>query len=372
MKKAFLLFSGYNQRAVIAFCREATRLNVPFYIVAKSKEDSIFLSSYKEHVLAIRREKALVMEDVDHCFNQVKSMVDAHTFVILPSSEFLNRFFLQHRVYYQEQSFTIPLVEAPLYAKISDKESFGLLCKRYKLDIPKEISIDDPKAYPFVAKPKAYFSGGTLKTPSPYLIYTEDDWLDFTAAENSEDFYFQEYVTGISIYLLYYISTKGHSVFFSQENLVQQAKGKSIILAKSATVHLESIADDYANMLINEGFAGLIMIELKQQNDRFCMIEANPRLWGPSQLFVDAKAPIFEAFIQDLGFNIAIDPSKIKESVYFWHGGIAEDQRNGNALAFHNFTPEKLEAQMDTLLAKEIYLREDTQNIYYKELIELC
>jgi hypothetical protein len=38
-----------------------------------------------------------------------------------------------------------------------------------------------------------------------------------------------------------------------------------------------------------EGFYGLVMIEVKEYDNQFYMIEANPRLWGPSQLILDAK-----------------------------------------------------------------------------------
>jgi len=366
--KAFLIFSGYNQRAVIAFCREAKRLQIPFFIVAKSMDDTIFLSSYKENVLSVRQEKALLIKDVDACFLEVKTKSTYRDFVILPSSEFLNRFFLENRAYYQNQSFSIPLVEESLYSILSDKYSFGLLCQKYHLEIPPEIVVSDSVGFPFVAKPKEYFSKGSLQTPSPYLIYAESDWLEFLELENPEDFYFQKFVSGQSIYLLFFLSKQGRSVFYSQENLVQQSKGKSILLARSSTTHLETIASDYSEMLLKEGFEGLIMIELKYSNGSYCMIEANPRLWGPSQLFVDAGVPIFEEFIRHQGFILEEQCYTIKESVYFWHGGVLEEMKKGKTLAFHNYSSEMLDSQWQELLKYDIYLREDTKNIYYNEL----
>jgi hypothetical protein len=370
MNKAFLIFSGYNQRAVVAFCREATRLKVPFYIVASSPEDTILLTFYREQVLAVRKEKLLVIQDIGDCLAQVRLKTEDIEFIILPSSEFLNRFFLKNRPHFLSKGCAIPLVEESLYTRISDKYSFGELCKKYNLKIPAEFSSSETVNYPFVAKPKRYFSAEN--TPSPYLIFTEKDWMEFTAVENIDDFYLQEFVTGKSIYLLYFLSQKGRTVVYSQENLVQQAKGKSIILARSAEAHRNKIAQDYANLLLQEGFEGLIMIELKQAGDFFCMIEANPRLWGPSQLFVDAGVPIFEEFIRDQGFNIKPSASEIKESVYFWCGGIREEERQGNTLAFHDFTSEMLEQQFDELLKKEIYFRSDTEKIYHQEQNKSC
>jgi hypothetical protein len=365
MNKAFLIFSGYNQRAVIAFCRVATRWNVPFYIIASSPEDTIFLTVYSAKVQAIRHEKLLEIQDIEQCLEKVRSKAQDVDFVILPSTEFLNRFFLKHRIHFLSKGCEIPLCEESLYVRISDKYSFGELCRSNNLNVPFEFDFSDAVKPPFVAKPKSYFSSD--KTPSPYLILTEKDWSDFLETENAEDFYLQEFVAGKSIYLLYFLSLKGRTVMYSQENLVQQAKGKSIIFAKSSDVHQEPIASKYAEMLLGEGFEGLIMIELKQSGKAFYMIEANPRLWGPSQLFVDAGVPIFEEFIRSQGFNIEWHPSEIKESVYFWHGGISEDQRNGKALAFHDFTSESLAQRWGELLKNEIYNRSDTERIYYKE-----
>jgi len=373
IQKTFLIFSGYNQRAVVAFCREATRLSVPFCILAKSDEDTILKTSYKDHVYAIRSEKLLSKADLDACIVKTKATTNFTDFVILPSSEFLVRFFLDNRAYYKRQNCTIPLVSSELYAKISDKYSFGKLCEANGLLIPLEFENPESLSFPFVAKPRLYFSNGNARTLNPFLILSETDWKDFLQKEDTGAFYYQEFIDGSCFYLLCYLSMSQKDVCYSQKNLVQQAGGKSMIVAQSSDIHHLPIADKYVGMLKNEGFEGLIMIELKKKGDEFVMIEANPRLWGPSQLFVDAGVPIFEAFIQDQGFEIQTsERSEIKEVLYFWHGGIAEDRKNGKEIAFHEYTPELLDENLERLLACEVYLREDTKEIFYNESKGLC
>ncbi len=372
-QKAFLIFSGYNQRAVVAFCREATRLNVPFYIIAKSEEDTILKTSYKDLVYAIRSEKMLVKSDLDCCIENTKASTGYTDFVILPSSEFLNRFFLDNRAYYLARQCSIPLVSSELYAIISDKYSFGELCEKYGLPIPMEFNKPECLEYPFVAKPRLYFSGSKTKTLQPYLIHSKSDWQDFLQQEDQEAFYFQEFIHGGCYYLLYYLSNSHKDVFYSQKNLVQQASGKSMIVAESSDLHTKPIAAKYAHMLKKEGFEGLIMIELKKKGDEYIMIEANPRLWGPSQLFVDAGVPIFEAFIQGQGFEIQpTGLSEIKDVMYFWHGGMAEDQKLGKELAYHEYSPDHLEDNLEKLLGCEVYLREDTKELFYNESKGIC
>jgi hypothetical protein len=373
IQKSFLIFSGYNQRAVVAFCREATRLKVPFCIIAKSEEDTILKTSYKDLVYAIRSEKLLVKTDLDTCIEITKAATGFTDFVILPSSEFLNRFFLDHRIYYQDRQCSIPLVSSELYAKISDKYSFGELCEMYGLAVPKEFGNPEYLPYPFVAKPRLYFSGDNTKTLQPYLIHSESDWKEFLQNEVKEAFYYQEFIDGGCYYLLYYLSNKRADVCYSQKNLVQQAAGKSMIVAQGSDIHRLPIANQYADMLKREGFEGLIMIELKKKGDEFVMIEANPRLWGPSQLFVDAGVSIFETFMEDQGFEIQSSGlSEIKDVMYFWHGGIIEDRRYGKELAYHEFTPDLLDENLEKLLGCEVYLREDTKEIFYNESKGIC
>lgn len=373
MSESFLIFSGYNQRAVIAFCRVATACDVPFYIIAKSKDDTIFRTRYRCNVHAVRNEKPLTIEDVDRCIDETKNITGFASFVILPSSEFLNRFFLDNRFYYDKKGCTIPLVDKDLYLLVSDKLSFGRLCMKYNIAVPPEYRSFESALLPFVAKPISYFSAKSGKALAPVLIYSENDKVAFLDEMDKDDFYYQAFVDGSSYYLLYYISSDNDTVSFSQKNLVQQAEGKSMIYAIGADLHLEQLSENYIKMLKNIGFEGLIMIELRKSDDNYIMIEANPRLWGPSQLFVDACVPIFEKFMLKQGFKIKEKTGITDKDVfYFWNGGICEDLRNGKNIAFHDFSMEKFDEIKLKLLEKEIYLREDTEEIYHLEAEGLC
>ena len=70
------------------------------------------------------------------------------------------------------------------------------------------------------------------------------------------------------------------------------------------------------------------MVEIKKQINVNYMIEANPRFWGPSQLFVDARMNFFEAFLHDFGFLPENPPPfnfiNAIHKKYFWFGGIIE------------------------------------------------
>ena len=53
-------------------------------------------------------------------------------------------------------------------------------------------------------------------------------------------------------------------------------------------IHLDEISHSYGRLIKSLNFHGLIMIDLKKHNNNYFLIEANPRLWGPSQLILDS------------------------------------------------------------------------------------
>ena len=370
-KRVFIILSGFNQRAVIAFCRVASKTHIPYKIVAKSANDPILKSDYRKKVILTRGSLSLNLD----LFHSIKKKLSKNEIpVLLPSSEYMNRFYLKKRYDLESMGFHIPLVEEDIYNKISDKISFAEICKHHSLHIPVEIKDPIHSGFPLVAKPRRYFSDSGNKQLRPWIINDHSEWNRFIQSERFEDYFYQEFVKGKSLYLLYHISKFGKVVEYSQENLIQQKNGGSIILARSSRIHQEEISKSYKDMLVNEGFHGLIMIELRLRDAKYIMIEANPRLWGPSQLFVDAGIPIFEDFIVANGFEMEGQRpmSYNKEMVYYyWSGGLVEDTMSKGQIQFHEYNMEEYFHDYHKIMACEIYLREDTVNIFMDEQKQL-
>ena len=60
-----VVFSGYNQRAVVAFLRTLEKNKVEsFRIIASGDSDSILKTNYKEKVIYTRKKKKLDLEEV--------------------------------------------------------------------------------------------------------------------------------------------------------------------------------------------------------------------------------------------------------------------------------------------------------------------
>ncbi|MBB6671506.1 ATP-grasp domain-containing protein [Cohnella nanjingensis] len=360
---AFIIFSGFNQRAVIAFCRVLTTRRIPFFIVALSEQDQILQTSYKERVVAIRSKLSLHQEDLLEQVNKVREKSGVELHYILPSSEALNRHLLIHRRQFENINCLIPLVDEDLYAKISDKYSFGSICKKYGVDVPNELSINDSIHFPVIVKPREYLdSKGAAHSPQFINNFQELERF-YEEVNHRDDFYMQDFVPGDSYYLLYYISRDGNIRSFSQKNLIQQGAGKSILAAVPSNLHHSEISHRFEKLLKREGFFGLIMIEVRYFQNKYYMIEANPRLWGPSQLVVDSRAGLFEMMLLDLGFDLQLVRDEINMSArYFWLGGFM-DAIAHQSIDFYGISPEQFLFSMNEFIGNEVYLRNDTVEI---------
>ena len=216
MNQAVLVISGYNIRAVVAFCRWATAHDVKFHIIAKSKEDPIFLTDYKDRVCFTRDSPQLRHEHFHTWVDSLCRKNDYQRIILLPSTEYLNRFLLENRNSIESWDCIIPLVDERLYKNISDKYSFVKLCKAYGLDIPAEFN-HIPEHLPFVAKPRSnYTAEGNQLTP--HLIHNSQDLENFCSNYEANDYFFQQFVDGRSFYLLAYIGKNGldNNIIFSQ------------------------------------------------------------------------------------------------------------------------------------------------------------
>ena len=356
-----LIFSGYNQRAVIAFLRTLTQNEIVNYsIVARDCEDTIFNTIYKDKVFCTRQEKDIEINYLLELLNSIKKKYFCKSIFLAPTTEYLNRFFLDYRETIEKVGGIIPLTDIETYIKISDKETFQDICKNRGLDTPTKINLPIKYESPFVAKPKKYCSeSGEIY--SPILIKSETEFQRFISNYEIRDFYFQEYIYGKSYYLLYYFSKTGECYCYSQENILQQPYGKSIVAAKYSDVHMCNINQQYKKLFEELNFTGLVMVEFREKEDKKYMIEANPRFWGPSQFFVDSEYNFFEFLLRDYGFVLSQKKERndYAEVKYFWRGGIyvypdAELEEYGQFV-------------FDEYNAFDIYNREDTKVIYEQE-----
>lgn len=369
--KAVIVFSGFNQRAVIGFLRVLKSNKVSYAIIAVSDMDPIFLTGYKNRIMAVRKSIPLVLDDILECLSELMVKVKAEEYIIAPSSEALNRFLLQNQLSLERINCFIPLVNKKLYELISDKESFGMLCHKNGILTPCEFNENDSITLPIVAKPKKYFSSVTNETLSPVIIQNSLEFEVFKKKFLPDDYYYQEYVIGLSYYLLYYFHRNGKVFKFSQENYIQQPGGKSIVAAISSTFHLASESEKYEKLFRSLNYFGLVMVEVKQVGEDCYMIEANPRFWGPSQLFIDASMNFFEAFLHDFGILEApprfIEP--VKKFKYFWFGGIMESFKKKMALTYYKSDEDKLIKELPVWLQSDIYRRKDTFTIFKNEIL---
>jgi len=370
--RGFVIFGGGNHRAVVAFLREIRRLGADYYIVARTDSDPILRTAYRGNVVFTRATHALDLKSMEESIEKVRAVAGARELVVCPSSEFLNVFLLANRAFFAERGFIIPLVGKDIYELVSNKYSFTGLCKNNGFRVPDELDAAASGSFPFVARPRTNVNAEN-KSLYPYIISDEADLGAFRAQEKESDFFFQRYVPGESYYLLYYLSQRGTVFLDSQKNLLQQADGKSIVMACSADIHRSPLAGRFADMLRDTGFHGLAMVELRLHDGEFYPIELNPRLWGPSQLTVDSGSGILRAFImENLSGSLpeAPGPERLRQSRYLWLGGIAQDISGGKKSKWHVDSHGPIAVEVLRNILHDVYLKPDAWLLFARELYE--
>lgn len=192
---------------------------------------------------------------------------------------------------------------------------------------------------------------------------------DFVNSHRIEDFSYQELLPPTSsYYLLFYFGKNNGTFILSQENYAQQFGGKHIIMAETSNIHLNpNVVQPYVSMLNEIGFYGLIMIELRYHDGQYYMIEANPRLWGPSQLFCDANENLFKYMLIDYGMlqSEKETTNNNKNAMYYWSGGI--NKLGEKECVWYGNGWSIMKEKRNIIEDSDIYRREDTMDIYYTE-----
>lgn len=364
-KSVLIIFSGYNQRAIITLCRVCNKHNIPFFIVS-SNNDSIDNTIYKNNIIYRRKDNDI---NIELFINIGEKIEEYNNLILIPSSEYLNRFLLENRAALSRLRYYVPLVDKNIYENISDKYKFGVICKNYGLNTPLNLKKNEITKFPVVIKSRNYLNSKN-KIISPIIAADKVQLNNALEKYEHNDYYIQEFIDGESYYILLYFSKDNNIVAYSQQNLLQQDEGKSILMAVGAKIHNSEISKNYEKLLREMNYYGLIMIELRKKNNEYYMIEANPRLWGPSQLFVDADVPILEFFLRDLGFDINIKNNKIKSNVYYcWCGGIKEmERKKRKTVILSKKNENKLLEDHRLFFENDIYKRKDTLELYIHEL----
>ncbi len=369
--RSVLIFSGYNERGIIAFCRFCKKANIPFAVVAASSNDKILLSSYSQNVIETRFTSKLTLDAFRRYREYFAKTFSPDETIVLPSTEFLNHFLLEERNSLESMGYVIPLCSMSLYQAISDKYSFYLLCRNRGILTPQELSISHCKP-PCVVKPKTYFAQDKKTVnPKTTVISNFEELQKCRRTIDTQNTFIQEFVEGKSVYLLFYFGKDRTYSIYSQENFMQQYNGRSIIAAEAAQFHEHSEVQKFTDLFLDMHFTGLVMVETRLKGEKFYMIEANPLIWGPSQLINDANMDLFHRFAVDFGL-VNEDRSLLfdyqPKTRYFWLGGILEDLSSGNMITFHNYDRERFFDEYALWLQREVYFREDTVNVFLEEL----
>ncbi|AKJ38887.1 hypothetical protein [Methanosarcina barkeri] len=350
MMKRALLFSGYNQRSVIALCRYFSKIGIEILIVSSGKNDSIYQTVYNKNVIFERLDSRLNIQ----IFEKVASYYTG-PIIYCPTSEYLNRFVLENydELIKLDIEPGMPLEE--IYTKVTNKRSSQDIVKYVSgVKIPKEMPVSEAKI-PCVLKP--YTNIADCKVLYP-IICQDDSVLRDALSNIKPEYYFaQEFIEGQSYYLCGVLAKNGEFCCYWQENLLQQGNGKSMVLARSCK-NPGLNENLFFNAIHSSGYYGIMMTEFIKRKDELYYIETNPRFWGPFQLAIDHCSRIMDFYMKEW-FGVCTHGCNREATDYYaWYYG-AKQSGLKKYPSINNIN------NVDFLLEKyDVYNRGDTVDLH--------
>ena len=362
--KTILIFADANRRASLTAARILSkhhcRLLFCIHEDFPEKLTSILFKKYSSYPLLMYSSEGLI-----DFLNQLHQTYGS--FEILPIGEWHIRQILNGRKHLSK-SIHFCLNNPEGYHHLSNKLSFTKLCKNYKLDLPEELNTfpkDD--SISFVVKPDSFEkSDGVLTVPM--LVDSPKQYKAFKAMNlDLSRHFFQEYISGPSIYYCAYYLDGKCIKHFGQFNRIQQPNGKSIIKAHPYEIP-KATKDKIDSIFKSFNWNGPMMFELKhcKKTQKLYAIECNPRLWGPLQICIDNGVDMVSPCFGLPSF----DHANNKPIGYLWlsgfiHGYILKHQSNQDYQIFK--APYKTK-----LKYKDLYLRKDSIKYFVFDLLYHC
>lgn len=316
---AAVLFSGHNERAVIALCRFLAEAAYPFFLVSSGPQDAIYKTEWGSRVIWERTSSDLDLPFMASISDAV--MRQGCVPALCPTSEYLNRFALDQQDAIRSQGWHWMLPEKDIYLRLSDKfTSPSVMHALVGIDPPPLQPVGHWQA-PCVLKPIRNILHG--RVCYPMLCRNAIDLQMAMDKVDDENWFAQEWVEGQSHYLCAYLDRQGGWDALWQKNLLQQPNGKSIVLASTGTNPGFDVERLMSRLHIL-GYRGPFMMEvIEDSQGRLHFIEVNPRFWGPLELCRRAHPILLQRYVCDM--TDAPSPptslAAVPDAMYAWAFG---------------------------------------------------
>ncbi|MCY1389175.1 hypothetical protein D9M71_39650 [compost metagenome] len=358
----YVIFTGANERAVIAVCRHFRRSGIACSLIARPGPDPMRKTRFVGWIEAVRRVDRLDVDDMLAALARIKALHSGERLIFLPTAESIIRLVLDQREAFEAAGLEVPLVDQSLYERVSDKSSFLELMAGAGMPLPPRIDRVAASDLPVVAKPFHEVSPRSGRKLYPELIFTEQALEAFLASDVVDDYFFQRYLDGRSYYFLAFFPRSGEPTVRYQENLLQQPNGKSMLAARLCECPDARSEERLIRGFRSVGFFGFVMVELIEVNGVFHLIEANPRLWGPFELAIKA------GFRPEAIAGAAHHERGRRSALYFWTSGLVLSLLAGGRPRRYPQYLRKLVSRPFALFGADIYLRADTLRLLGHEL----
>lgn len=294
-----ILFLGGAKRVSMArmFIEAGRRLGHDVKIYSYELDEDVPIACVGEVVKGLKWKDPGLMADLSRLVEQenISLMVP----FVDPAVEVAARFCGGNRGVWS------PVSDAERCAKMFDKEAAADFFRSLDLPIPPTLSIDDD-TYPKIAKPRRGSASKGIKVisdPSERGLITDAD-----------DYLIQEYIPDADEYTVdCYVDRGGRIICAVPRRRLEVAGGE---VTRTVTVDIPALNLASLKVLERTGLRGAVTLQFlhDKRDDRYLLMEINPRLGGGAVCAVHAGADLPRYIIMEC-LGMEVDPASWRSGV---------------------------------------------------------
>jgi len=276
-----ILFLGGGKRVSIAkkFIDSGKKLNLKVNLFSYELEKNVPFITVGKIILGKKWSNKYILKDLIKIITSNKisliiASVDEATF-LLPK---INRL-LKKRISITSSIETLNTVY--------DKEKMFYFCKDHKID-----TINIRKTVPLIIKPK---TGSASK--NFYIIKNKKDLIKIEKKLKLNNFIFQEYVSGKEYSVDCYVSENKNIISCVPRERIKVFQGEVMLTKVIKNQRIISITKNIINKL---HLSGPINIQFIKHNNKYLLMDINPRLGGGVLASIEAGFDITKIMLLDI------------------------------------------------------------------------
>lgn len=298
-----------------------------FNILKNDYNDDIILCSFNNNYLSSCYGKMIYNRKIYYLNkNSFLSSLDCvlekfpgDEIVVFPTEENTMILFFKYLDFLNKRiKFTFP--NKDIFDLVRDKKTLSNFCVTNNIPVPKEFNVEKISEYkhylPLIAKPKI---GSGSK--GVFLLNSNDDIIYFNKKVTNKKYYLvqEKIANGLNVEGCFLLCKDGKIIDYYTHKRIRTFPRTGGVTTHSKISKNVKLLNASKELILKLNYSGLLMIEFlyDQKDDKYKLIEINPRIWGSVLASKSSNINLIQNYIS-LCLNKNIFITDYRESFITW------------------------------------------------------